>query len=440
MEHIELDVENIKTSVSEGELDNIQSEVNRIHDELERGLTPGSGYLGWMHQPSRLTGEVIDRIKGEAEGIREDADAFVVIGIGGSYLGAKAAIEFLHHTFSNQLSKEDRGSPEIYFAGLNLSSDYLQDLMDLLEGKSVYLNVISKSGTTTEPAVAFRVLKRYLEERYGAEGARKRIFVTTDKDSGALREMANKEGYSSLEIPANIGGRYSVLTPVGLLPVAVSGTDIVEVIEGARDCESVSSIGDLRSNPAYLYAAIRNLLYLKGLHVEILAVFNPSLRYLAEWWKQLAGESEGKDGRGIYPASVEFTTDLHSMGQWIQDGRRMVFETFLTLKETAKDITIPHVEDDTDGLNYIAGRSLDYVNDKAYVGVRTAHLDGGVPNMTIELKDRSPYSIGQLFYFFEKAIAVSGRLMKINPFDQPGVEHYKRNMFSLLGKPGFSDG
>lgn len=437
MSAITLDLENIKPFLSDEEIESTQNDITRIHKQLESGETPGSDFLGWLHLPGVISDKFIDEINGTARKLRDNCDAFISIGIGGSYLGAKAAVEFINHSFHNQLSAQNRNGPELFFAGQNISSDYLADLLDIIEKKEVCLNVISKSGTTTEPAIAFRVLKSMMENRYGKKGARDRIAVTTDETKGALKKVAEEEGYKTFVIPDDVGGRYSVLTPVGLLPIAVAGIDVGELIEGARAFEKITANPDMKKNPAYLYAAVRNLLYGKGKTIEILSSFHPSLHYIAEWWKQLAGESEGKNQKGIFPASVDLTTDLHSMGQWIQEGNRIIFETFFTIEKSNREITIPKFDDDSDGLNYIAGKSLDFVNDKAYRGTAMAHLDGGVPNMTLTLKDRSPNTLGQLFYFFEKAISLSGNLLGVNPFDQPGVEFYKKNMFKLLGKKGY---
>ena len=436
MTTIRIESDNLKPFISDEEINALQPEITRIHDQMERGEGAGSDFLGWYRLSSKTPEELIDRIEESAGHIREDADCLIVIGIGGSYLGARAAIEFVNHTFHNQLDGEKRKGPAIYFAGQNISSDYLADLIDITEKRRVCLNVISKSGTTTEPAIAFRVLKEILEKRYDKDELKRRIVVTTDRERGALKGLADREGYTTFVIPDDVGGRYSVLTPVGLLPIAAAGIDIRELLRGARAFEEMTGNPELGENPAYFYAAARHLLYLKGKVIEILSSFHPSFHFFGEWWKQLAGESEGKNNRGIYPASVDLTTDLHSMGQWIQEGNRIIFETFLTVEQSNREITIPSFASDDDGLNYLAGKSLDYVNDNAYRGTASAHVDGGVPNMTIHLKDRSPYTLGQLFYFFERATALSCYLMRVNPFNQPGVEFYKRNMFSLLGKPG----
>ena len=360
----------------------------------------------------------------------------VTIGIGGSYLGARAGISFLESSMFGQ-----SGKLEVVFAGQNLNSDYHADLLDYLAGKEFCLNVISKSGTTTEPAIAFRLLKELLEKKYGVEKAGERIIVTTDKTQGALKLLANEKGYQAYEIPADVGGRYSVLTPVGLLPMAAAGVDIRALIAGAQlEESSFADFNRLEESPAYLYAVLRHLFYGKGKSIEIMASFHPAMKYVQEWWKQLAGESEGKQGRGIFPASVEYTTDLHSLGQWIQEGPRSIFETFILLEGSNRQVKIPASKNDEDGLNYLAGKTLDFVNDKAYKGTAMAHLEGQVPSIAITIKDRTAESLGRLFYFFERAVAMTGYLLEVNPFDQPGVELYKKNMFSLLDKPGFGKG
>ena len=441
MSSLDLDYQNIKPFLTDPEIQGLQPEIDRLHQALQQGTGKGADYLGWLGLPSSTSGKQLEAIEQAAKQLRDHCDVFVSIGIGGSYLGARAAISFLKHTFSNQLPKENRGSPEIHFAGHNLNSDYHADLFDLIADRDVCLNVISKSGTTTEPAVAFRLLKDKLEKKYGKAGAKKRIVVTTDQTKGALKKLADEEGYTTFVIPDDVGGRYSVLTPVGLLPIAVAGIDIRELIEGAKTGESVySAHSGLDKNLSYLYAGIRHLLYTKGKTIEVLASFHPSLSYVLEWWKQLAGESEGKEFKGIFPASVEYTTDLHSMGQWVQEGNRILYETFLLVGSSRRQLKIPTFDNDDDGLNYLAGKTLDFVNDKAYKGTAMAHKEGQVPNMTITVKDRSPHSLGQLFYFFERAIAMTGYLMDVNPFDQPGVEFYKKNMFTLLNKPGYGKG
>lgn len=437
-ESLELDTDPIQPFVTEQELAGLQPEVDRVHQDLESGKGPGSEFLGWLHLPSQTTPDQLKEIENSAAWIREHCEAFVSIGIGGSYLGAKAAIDFGCHAFLNQLSPAARGGPEMLFAGHHISSDSLHDLLQILENKKVCLNVISKSGTTTEPAIAFRLLKPFMEKQFGAEETRRRIFVTTDPDKGALKQLADEEGYQRFVIPGNVGGRYSVLTPVGLLPIAVAGLDIKAIMAGAADCEQqTSNHSGLDQNPAYRYAAIRNVLYRKGKTLELMAAFHPALKTMVEWWRQLAGESEGKDGKGIFPASAEYPGDLHSLGQWVQEGHRILFETFLRVAASNHAVPIPESPEDRDGLNYLASKSLDEVNDRAWQGTARAHLEGGVPNMTLTVKDRSAHTLGYLFYFFQRAIALSAGLMGVNPFDQPGVELYKTNMFRLLNKPGY---
>ena len=435
---LELNTENTTQFVADQEITGLQPLVDRCHQNLESGQGKGADYLGWLHLPSKTPQKQLNEIKKSAKWIRENCEAFVSVGIGGSYLGAKAAIDFGSHTFENQRLPSMRKGPEILFAGQNISSDYLHDLLEILEDKKVCLNVISKSGTTTEPAIAFRLLKQFMDKKYGPDEARQRIFVTTDPDKGALKQLADEEGYQRFEIPANVGGRYSVLTPVGLLPIAAGGMDIEELIAGARACEEQSSSHTaLNENLAYRYAAIRNVLYQKGKTLDLMAAFHPALQTMVEWWRQLAGESEGKDGKGTFPATAEYTSDLHSLGQWVQEGNRIVFETFLRVAASNHSIKISKSSKDSDGLNYLSGRNLDEVNEKAWQGTAQAHLKGGVPNMTLTIKDRSAHSLGYLFYFFQRAIAMSGGLMDVNPFDQPGVELYKTNMFRLLNKPGY---
>lgn len=438
MDLLDLDYDNILPFVSEEQLLGRQEEVDRHHQALEQGTGAGAESLGWLHLPSSLPESRIAELEEEAARIRDLAEVFVCVGIGGSYLGARAALSFCLSPFSNQRPSETRPGPEIYFAGHNLSSDDLSDLLELIGDRPLAVNVISKSGTTTEPAIAFRILREHLERRWGREEARRRIIVTTDQKRGALKQMADAEGYRRFVIPDDVGGRFSVLTPVGLLPIAVSGISIRDLLAGARDFESLASrTSRLQDNPAYLYAVIRHSLYSRGKLLEIMAGFHPALGFLLEWWKQLAGESEGKNHKGIFPASVLFTTDLHSLGQWIQEGNRILFETFLLIESSAREVQVPLFKEDADGLNYLAGKSLDFINEKAYKGTAEAHREGGVPNLTLRLKDRSPRTLGQVFYFFERAIALSGYLLQVNPFDQPGVEFYKRNMFRLLNKPGF---
>ncbi|WJY27251.1 MULTISPECIES: glucose-6-phosphate isomerase [Sporosarcina] len=389
--------------------------------------------LGWVDWPETYDRKEFIHLKAAAARIREQSDALVVIGIGGSYLGAKAAIEALGHTFRNQLG----GETEVYFAGHNTSARYLTDLFDVLRGKRISVNVISKSGTTTEPALAFRVFRDYMETAYGEDGARERIYVTTDESEGALRTLAAEKGYETFIIPHNIGGRYSVLTPVGLLPMAVAGLDVDRMMAGAAAAYQLYRDPDLASNPCYRYAAWRNVLHAGGKSVELLAVYDPGLEYLAEWWKQLFGESEGKDGKGLFPSSVTFTTDLHAIGQYVQDGRRLFIETVLQIRKPSADMVIGEDPGNLDGLNFLSGKTLNDVNEQASRGAALAHSDGGVPTMRIELEELDAYNFGELIYFFEKACAMSGLLLGVNPFDQPGVEAYKRNMFALLGKEGF---
>ena len=360
-----------------------------------------------------------------------------MIGIGGSYLGARAAIEFLTHSFYNVLSKEERKAPEIYFVGNSISSKYIKDLQDVLKGKDFSINIISKSGTTTEPAIAFRVFKEMLIEKYGKEEANKRIYATTDKAKGALKNLANQEGYESFVVPDDVGGRFSVLTAVGLLPIAVSGVDIDKLMEGAAFGRKKALDTPYEENPALLYASIRNILFRKGKSVEIVANYEPSLHYVSEWWKQLYGESEGKDQKGIFPAAVDLTTDLHSMGQFIQDGARIMFETVLEIEDSSAEVILKEEDVDTDGMNYLAGKTVDFVNKSAMNGTILAHTDGQVPNLKVNIPAQDAYCLGQLFYFFEFACGISGYLLGVNPFNQPGVESYKRNMFALLGKPGY---
>ncbi len=422
---------------SYSEIEQLRPQLDSAHDLLRQGKGAGCEYLGWLGLPLRPDRAELARISQAASQIRRLADVLVVIGIGGSYLGAKAAIEMLGHSFSQLQKKSQRKAPLVLFAGNNLSSDYLNDLFDVLENKKVAVNVISKSGTTTEPAIAFRIFKRYLEEHYGKEGARERIFVTTDSSRGVLRRLADEEGYTSFVVPDDVGGRFSVLTAVGLLPIAVAGINIRQMLQGAKDGARAWQEKDPALNPAYAYAAWRNVLLRKGYAVEYLVNYEPSLHYFTEWWKQLFGESEGKDGRGILPAGVANTTDLHSMGQYIQDGQRFLFETVLQVKNSRRPFLIPLEEDNGDGLNFLAGLDLAQVNQKAAQGTVLAHVDGGVPNLSITIPERSAYYFGQLVYFFELACAISGYLLAINPFDQPGVEAYKENMYALLGKPGF---
>ncbi|RDU22549.1 glucose-6-phosphate isomerase [Anaerosacchariphilus polymeriproducens] len=423
--------------IKEEELKLMETAALSAKKELMDKTGAGNDFLGWVDLPAEYDKEELNKIRAAADRIKSDSEVLLVIGIGGSYLGARATIEFLGHNFYNVVSKDTRKTPEIYFVGHNISSTYIQQLKDVLEGKDFSINVISKSGTTTEPAIAFRIFKKMIEEKYGKEEAAKRIYVTTDKERGALKGLATQEGYETFVVPDDIGGRFSVLTPVGLLPIAVSGIDIQQLMEGAAYARDLAVKNDLEQNHALQYAVVRNIMYRKGKNVEVLANYEPCLHYIGEWWKQLYGESEGKDQKGIFPAAVDFTTDLHSMGQYIQDGGRMLFETVLNIEEDPVSLVIEEEEEDLDGLNYLAGKTVDYVNKNAMYGTMLAHTDGNVPNFMITIPKRDAFSLGQLFYFFEFACGISGYLLGVNPFDQPGVESYKRNMFALLGKPGF---
>ncbi|HPT76503.1 MAG TPA: glucose-6-phosphate isomerase [Defluviitaleaceae bacterium] len=425
--------------IKDEEIKNALWQLKDAHNMLHNKTGAGNDFLGWIDLPVNYDKEEFNRVKAAAKRIRENSDVFIVIGIGGSYLGARAVIEALGHSFYNMLPKEKRQGPEIYFVGNNISGTYVQHLLDLIEGKDISVNVISKSGTTTEPGIAFRIFKKYVEEKYGKEEAKKRIFATTDKEKGALRTLANEEGYETFIIPDDVGGRFSVLTPVGLLPIAVAGIDIDKLMEGAKDGREEYQNEDFESNIAYQYAIVRNILYRKGKQIEILANYEPSLHFISEWWKQLYGESEGKDQKGIFPASVDFSTDLHSLGQYVQDGSRILFETVLNVEKPKLDITLETEETDLDGLNYLAGKTMSFVNNNAFKGTLLAHVDGGVPNLVITIPEINEYYIGKLLYFFEKACGISGYLLGVNPFDQPGVEAYKKNMFALLGKPGYEE-
>ncbi len=398
---------------------------------------PGCDYVGWIDLPVDYDKEEFARIKKAAEKIREESEVFVVIGIGGSYLGARAAIEFLSHDFYNNISRGESKTPEIYFCGNSISGSYLQGLLDVVGDRDFSVNVISKSGTTTEPAIAFRIFKEKLEQKYGKEGAAGRIYATTDKEKGALKSLADAEGYETFVVPDDIGGRFSVLTAVGLLPIAVSGADIDALMQGAADGRDAAVTKPFEENDSMQYAAIRNILLRKGKSVEILANYEPCLHYVSEWWKQLYGESEGKDQKGIYPASVDLTTDLHSMGQFIQDGSRIMYETVIKIEDPGKAPVIRKEPTDLDGLNYLAGKDMNFINDCAMNGTAMAHTDGNVPNLRVLMPKRDEYSLGQLFYFFEFAVGLSGYMLGVNPFNQPGVESYKKNMFALLGKPGY---
>ena len=397
----------------------------------------GNDFLGWIDLPVDYDKEEFARIQKAAEKIQSDSEVLLVIGIGGSYLGARAAIEFLRHSFYNMVSKEVRKTPEIYYVGNSISSTYIRHLIDVIGDRDFSINMISKSGTTTESAIAFRVFKELLEKKYGKEEAAKRIYATTDKARGSLKSLATEEGYESFVVPDDVGGRFSVLTAVGLLPIAVSGADINKLMEGAQAGRKLALESDFEDNDALKYAAIRNILLRKGKTIEVLANYEPSLHYVSEWWKQLYGESEGKDQKGIFPASVDLTTDLHSMGQFIQDGNRILYETVLNVEKSTEEVILKEEPVDLDGLNYLAGKSVDFVNKSAMNGTILAHTDGNVPNLMIHIPEQNEYYLGQLFYFFEFACGVSGYLLGVNPFNQPGVESYKKNMFALLGKPGF---
>lgn len=426
-----------RSFISDTEIEMIQPSVDAAKKMLVEKQGPGNDFLGWIDLPVDYDKEEFARIKKAAEKIQNDSDVLLVIGIGGSYLGARAAIEFLRHSFYNNLPKEVRKTPEIYFCGNNISSTYLTHLMELVGDRDFSLNIISKSGTTTEPAIAFRIFKEKLIKKYGREEANKRIYATTDKARGALKNLANEEGYESFVVPDDVGGRFSVLTAVGLLPIAVSGADIDQLMAGAANMREICLNNAFAENDPLMYAAIRNILLRKGKSIEILANYEPSFHYVAEWWKQLYGESEGKDQKGIFPAAVDLTTDLHSMGQFIQDGQRTMFETVVNIDDAGYELIMGEEEVDLDGLNYLAGKTVDFVNKSAMQGTLLAHTDGNVPNTVIHVSDKSEFALGELFYFFEFACGVSGYMLGVNPFDQPGVESYKRNMFALLKKPGF---
>jgi glucose-6-phosphate isomerase len=439
MSKLSLDLSKMSSYVQEREILAVKESVKYAHDKVHNGTGEGNDFLGWLDLPVNYDKNEVERIKKAANKIINNSEVFIVIGIGGSYLGAKAAIDMLNHSFYNVLCKDKRKTPAIFFAGNNISSTYLSELIEVVKDKEISINVISKSGTTTEPAIAFRVFKELLENKYGKDGAKERIFATTDKSKGALKNLADTEGYETFVVPDNVGGRYSVLTPVGLLPIAVSGVNIDTILEGAKDAREQFKDENLEANECYKYAAVRNILYSKGKTTEILVNYEPALQYFGEWWKQLYGESEGKDGRGIFPAAVNFSTDLHSMGQYIQDGRRNIFETVINVEVAKNEMTITESKENVDGLNFLSGKTIDYVNKKAFQGTVLAHDDGGVPNIIINLPKIDEYNFGYLVYFFEKACAISGYLLGINPFDQPGVEAYKKNMFALLGKPGYEN-
>lgn len=426
----------LSSFITREEYKGIAQQVKLAHDSLHSYTGMGSEFTGWLTLPTDYNKEEFIRIKEAAERIKSNTEIFIVIGIGGSYLGARAAIEFLKSKNYNSLKKD---TPDIYFIGNSISASELSDLIKICEGREVSINMISKSGTTTEPAIAFRVLRSLIENRYGKQEAKKRIYCTTDKSKGALKELADREGYETFVVPDDVGGRFSVLTAVGLLPIAVSGANIDDLMLGARKAQDELSQDDFNLNDCYKYAAIRNLLYRRGKEVEVLVSYEPCFEMMNEWFKQLFGESEGKQGKGLFPASVIFSTDLHSMGQFLQDGKRLMFETVINIEKSRDDITLELDDQDVDGLNFLAGQKMSYINQRAFEGTVLAHVDGGVPNIVLNIEERSEKELGYLFYFFEKACAISGYLLGVNPFDQPGVESYKKNMFALLGKPGYEE-
>ena len=435
MTEISLNLKN--TGITKKSIMEYKEQVENIHKDLHRRANDEKDFVGWLELPTNYDKKEFARIKKAAKKIKKESDILVVIGIGGSYLGARAVIEALKSSFYNMLPNKQRKFPQILYVGNNLSPNYINELIEYIGNKDFSINVISKSGTTTEPAVAFRIFREILENKYGIDEARSRIYATTDKEKGALKSLAESEGYEQFVVPDNVGGRYSVLTAVGLLPIAVAGIDIDKLMEGARLAQERYNDSNLKYNECYQYAVVRNILYKLYKNTEILVNYEPKMHYFTEWWKQLFGESEGKEQKGIFPAGVDFTTDLHSMGQYIQEGRRNLFETVISIEESNSDITIPSDDDNLDGLNYLAGKGLDYVNKKAMEGTVQAHVSGDVPNIIINLKQLNETSIGELIYFFEKACAVSGMILGINPFNQPGVEEYKKNMFKLLKKPGY---
>ncbi len=422
--------------ISEHEYDAIKPQVKAAHELLESRQGPGNDFLGWVDLPVNYDKEEFARIKKSADKIISDSDVLIVIGIGGSYLGARAAIEFVKSPLYNNMKKK---TPEIYYVGNSISSTSLAEVLELCEGKDVSVNIISKSGTTTEPAIAFRIFRNYLEKKYGKDGARERIYCTTDKARGTLKALADAEGYESFVVPDDVGGRFSVLTAVGLLPIAVAGCDIDKLMEGAATARADYADPDIDKNDCYKYAASRQIMLRKGKQIEMLVSYEPRFTMMNEWFKQLYGESEGKDQKGLFPASVIFSTDLHSMGQYVQDGLRILFETVVSIKKAEKEVVIEKEENDGDGLNFLAGKTMSFVNEKAFEGTILAHTDGGVPNFVIEVPEANEFELGYLIYFFEKACAISGYMLGVNPFNQPGVESYKKNMFALLGKPGYEE-
>jgi len=435
MPNIKLDYQT--SGISDKEIMKYKEKVLKIHKQMNDNANNEKDFLGWLELPTNYDKKEFERIKKAAIRIKKTSDVFVVIGIGGSYLGARAVIEALTHTFFNSIDRKSRKAPQIVYVGNNINPNYIHDILDFVQDKDISINVISKSGTTTEPAIAFRIFRELLEAKYGPEGARRRTYVTTDASRGALKNLSDTEGYETFVIPDNVGGRYSVLTAVGLLPIAVSGIDIEKLMNGARLAQDKYNDSNLKYNECYKYAVIRNILYKLYKNTEILVNYEPKLHYFTEWWKQLYGESEGKEQKGIFPAGVDFTTDLHSMGQYIQEGRRNLFETVLNIETSKNDIKIKNDEDNIDGLNFLAGKTMDYVNKKAMQGTIEAHVAGDVPNMVINIEKLDAENLGELIYFFEKACAMSGMILGVDPFNQPGVEAYKKNMFRLLGKPGY---
>lgn len=438
MKKLSFDYSNALGFFNENELALMESQCLLAEDMLMNEKGAGKDFLGWINLPTNYDKNEFNRIKKASEKIKNDSEVLVVIGIGGSYLGARSAIEFLSHTFYNNQKKENRKGPEIYFAGQNISGKYIKELLEVIGDRDYSVNIISKSGTTTEPAIAFRILKKHLEEKYGVNEARKRIYATTDSKKGALKKLATDEGYETFVVPDNVGGRFSVLTAVGLLPISAAGINIDDLMDGAKAAQEDYK-APYNENDCLKYATIRNILNRKGKDIEMLINYEPRLHYIGEWWKQLFGESEGKDGKGLFPAAADFSTDLHSMGQYIQDGKRSLIETLITIENPEYDILIEKDELDLDGLNYLAGKGMDFVNKKASEGTILAHVDGGVPNLLINLPEATPYHLGYMFYFFEKACGISGYILGVNPFDQPGVEAYKKNMFALLGKAGYEE-
>lgn len=428
-----------KAMIKSYEIENMKEQIRVAHQQLHNKTGAGNDFLGWVEHPLNYDKKEFEEILKAAEAIRSSSEVLIVIGIGGSYLGARAAIEMLNHSFYNMLPQAKRKGPAVYFMGNNISSTYMQHLFELIEGVDVSVCVVSKSGTTTEPAIAFRHMKAFMEQKYGRAEAAKRIYAITDAKKGALKKLADKEGYKSFVISDDIGGRYSVLTPVGLLPIAAAGLDIVKIMEGAAAAYQEYNNEDLLSNECYKYVAVRNILHRKSKAIEVLLSYEPSLQYFMEWWKQLYGESEGKDGKGIFPAAMLFSTDLHSLGQFVQDGTRNMFETIIHVEKPREEVEIIDDAENLDGLNFISGKTMDYVNKQAFRGTMLAHNDGGVPISVLNVPELNEYTFGQMVYFFEKACGISGYILGVNPFDQPGVEEYKKNMFALLGKPGYEE-